>query len=499
MLEKVALHQTQYRTPGVTPDARGVLLGQRGVVLFPSVDRLVAFLRAYSDQLSLDDLIPTVEIKRLKTPLNAREIMLSIESESSYRMDSVAGIAKLAGGLIFTGTARHFVKYRDATAPLGYDVLELIDNPSDVILYHDTFQQEYVIERDLKLVELLFRLTPHRIPTGRDDAPAELLWASVEMGLAPQVMSYLFRWRVEATAAVAEWAPASAFDDQGKRLHILRLENVPARIVRLLEEVPGVHLFEPRGPRAAVERGFDHPVELRSCGSIFPSDTLYLFTGAGDVLVVDPLPAFAPIRSLVGARLVAGQADLRLPAQSGEASPKLRVPLTLAHSSDPWRRVTATVIPLAQTEWLARILYALPPETLESLSLAKSEGDIYLLSPKGIEGVPLGVFFSEAAPRIFVPAGMKLIPSVSPVVLQELVAQMKKPGYTFFRPDKRQPVVLPPESVGPLTRAAIAGLAGEHIAATALSVEDEPLPLLHYDDARRFPLRGVVKEESKGS
>jgi hypothetical protein len=109
----------------VSPDSRGVVLGQRGVVLFPSLDRLVAFLRAYSDEGSLDELLPSMEVRRLVTPLKTRELMLSMQAESSYRMDRIASVARLAGGLVFTGTSRHFVKYRDAASPLGYDVQEL--------------------------------------------------------------------------------------------------------------------------------------------------------------------------------------------------------------------------------------------------------------------------------------------------------------------------------------------------------------------------------------
>jgi len=151
VLERAALHQTRFRTPGVTPDARGVVLGQRGVVLFPSIDRVVAFLRAYGEDSTLDDLVPSLEIRRLVTPLKTREVMLSVASESSYRMDRIAGFAKLAGGLVFTGTSRHFVKYRDAGSPLGYDVGELADDNADVVLYHDAFEQPYAFEREIPL------------------------------------------------------------------------------------------------------------------------------------------------------------------------------------------------------------------------------------------------------------------------------------------------------------------------------------------------------------
>ncbi len=149
MLERAALHQTRFRTPGVSPDARGVVLGQKGVVLFASLDRLVAFLRAYGDEGSLDEILPSLEIRRVVTSLRTREILLFVQAESSYRMDRIAGVAKLVGGLCFTGTSRHFVKYRDAASPLGYDVERLLDEGADVVLYHDTFRQAYQLEREI--------------------------------------------------------------------------------------------------------------------------------------------------------------------------------------------------------------------------------------------------------------------------------------------------------------------------------------------------------------
>src|SRR5687768_10833837 len=98
MLERAALHQTRFRTPGVAPDARGVVLGQKALILFSSLERLVSFLRGYGDDGSLDELLPSMQIRTVITPLRAREVLLSVQAESSYRMDRIAGIAKLAQG-----------------------------------------------------------------------------------------------------------------------------------------------------------------------------------------------------------------------------------------------------------------------------------------------------------------------------------------------------------------------------------------------------------------
>ena len=50
-----------------------------------------------------------------------REVAFEFAAESSDRMDRIADTARLVGGFAFTGTSRHFVQYRDAAAPFGYD------------------------------------------------------------------------------------------------------------------------------------------------------------------------------------------------------------------------------------------------------------------------------------------------------------------------------------------------------------------------------------------
>ena len=54
LLERVVLNQNRFRVPGVAPDARGAVLGQKGLLLFPSIDRVVGFFRVYSEESSID-------------------------------------------------------------------------------------------------------------------------------------------------------------------------------------------------------------------------------------------------------------------------------------------------------------------------------------------------------------------------------------------------------------------------------------------------------------
>jgi hypothetical protein len=506
MLERAGLHQTRFRTPGVAPDARGVVLGEKGLVLFASLDRAVAFLRAYAAQATLDELVPSLLIRRVVTPLRAREIVVTFAAESSYRMDRVAGIARLAGGLVFTGTSRHFVKYRDAASPLGYDVQQLVDG-GDLALYGDGFEQTYAVERDVPLLDLVLKLSPEPMPPGErmpeetspgkpGEAAHPRLLCTAETGIGHALVRYLFRWRVDARVALAEWATESAFDDGPRRAHLFDLRAVPARIVALLRGLPGVRLFVPSGDRVAVEYGYRHPIALDSIPSLFAADSLTLFRADAPAELLSPLPPFAPVRALVRADLAPAldAADATPAAQHARPGaappPAMALPLRLRPTGGPFRDVRATVVPAAHGEWLARMLYVLPPRTLAALRIAVTPERTYLLDPAGIEGVPLGTFYSELAPRIFVPAGTVIEPSVPADVLVDLV-EGRGDGYVFFHLDAPAPTVVPADAFGPVPRRALRRLAAASASASRLEAEDPGLPLLEYGANRTFPLRGI--------
>jgi hypothetical protein len=46
-LEHVAQGQSRFMTPGVAPDPRGVLLGRFCLLLFPTLEGVVSWLRLY--------------------------------------------------------------------------------------------------------------------------------------------------------------------------------------------------------------------------------------------------------------------------------------------------------------------------------------------------------------------------------------------------------------------------------------------------------------------
>ncbi len=497
-LERAALHQTRFRTPGVHPDARGVVLGQKGLVLFPSLDRVVAFFRAYGDEGSLDEILTSLTIQRVVSALKTREIVVTLGAESSYRMDRVAAVARLAGGDVFTGTQRHFVKYRDAVSPLGYDIAQVADSKADVLVYHDAYRQAYNVERDVPFRDLVLKLTPYRLPP-TERSTATRLFVTAETGLGHALVGYLFRWRAKARVALAEWPSTSAFDERPRRLHVFEIDDVQPRIVALLRTLPGVNVFEPLGGTLGVEMGYRHPISLESCQSLFAGGSLTLFRGDGQVTIVEPLPPFAPVRTLVRTPMSVDGGESAELARGVGATQPVAVALRLAPSIAPPRNVVATVLPASQREWLAKLLYVMPPRALESVRLAVGAESLYLLDSNGIDGVPLGRFFSEVAHRIYVPTGMTLVPAIQPAVLEDMLAQQRG-NHIFFEADGVAPNVVPDASFAPLSRSILRELSGTVVHAEMPGRVDPALPFLSYGPELRFPLWGAPgRDEGAGA
>lgn len=413
MLDRIALHQTRLRTPGLGLDAKGVALGQKGLILLPSIDRLVALLSVYTREHSLEDLMPSLEIHVVRSKLGTREMTLQFAAESSDRMDRMAETARLVGGFTFTGTSRHFVQYRDAGAPFGYDASQLAATDAALALYHDKFTQAYDVDKPVDLRALLLRLMPHVDPSTADEAGVRFIVA--EQGLGPALVHYFVRSRVDGEVAVGEWPPASSFDEGLVRRYVMRVPDLPVRMRPLMQKTPGITTFLPAGPGVAVEVGYRHPVQLRAC-PVFDPAGLVLLRGRGDepwelprMPEMGDLRAFARVelRSTEGASL----------AESTALPEPVRVPLRVMPSPAPWKNVTATWIAPAEVPILRRLAYVLPRQTVARTSVAITAKGAFVRCATGIESIPLGTFFVEIHPGLYVPAGYEVTPAVSPEVL----------------------------------------------------------------------------------
>jgi hypothetical protein len=429
MLERVAVHQTRLRVPGVGLDASGVALGARGLVLLPSLDRLVAFLAVYSQDQSLEPLIESLRIEVARSKLGTREVVLSFAAGSSDRMDRVAEVARVVGGFVFTGTTRHYVQYRDLVAPFGYDALQIVATDAPIALYHGTFSQVYEVERTVELSRLLLSLTPHADPEA--SVASERVWVLAEPGLGPSLVYYFTRSQVPAEVGIAQWPPESSFDDTPVRRYLFLVGRLPQRMRPLLAHTPGIGVFDPSGPGVAVEHGFRHPVTLRSV-PVFSPRGLVLFRGAQAPLQIDPVPVMARLSSLQ-------QSDVALDrplAGAGRQGPAvdLKVPIRLLPSTAPRAGVAATFVPATELALLRHATYVLGRETLQSTRIAITERGAFLTASDGAEVLPIGHFYRRYHPHIFVPSGLDVVPPVAPELLFGLLGSPRE-EFVFLQAD----------------------------------------------------------------
>jgi FtsH ternary system domain X7 len=456
MLERVVLNQTRFNTPGVQPDNRGVLLGKQGALLFSSVDRLVGFFRVFCDESSMDDLLPKLKIHQVRSPLEAREFLVFFHAASSYLVDRAARIAGLFGGLAFTGSGKHYVKYRDNASPLGYDVDALHGERGDFVLYADTFTQAYTRVKDVGFDSLVFRLSLRAVP-GDDLADREVLWLTARRGLARSVLVYLWRNRVRIEASMLDATePAGAFREASSLL-LARVHDLPERIHALFTRVPGIELHRPVGENVVVQCGFRHPLRLESCAAIFDKARFYIFSGVRDAVdVLASAPPLVPAGDLIGGGFDLGERAEPRDAVAREPE-RVEVTLKLVPSARAQRRVTATLVPWSQADWLKRLVYALPPTMLAGYRVAAVAEGLFVVGEQGVDGVPLGQMFYEMAPSIYLPVGHEILPRVSREVLTDHVGGVAG-RYVVFPLGGEKPLALEHASFEALGRRALARL-----------------------------------------
>ncbi|HTJ47137.1 MAG TPA: hypothetical protein VL463_33780 [Kofleriaceae bacterium] len=490
-LEHVAQGQARFMTPGVAPDPRGVLLGRFAILLFPTLEGVVSWLRMYSSEASLDELATGLAIQRVRTPLASRELVVRIPAVSSYTCDRAARLAKLVGGSTFTGTAKHFVRYRDDRSPYGYDAVDVGAVPAgnDFVLHGDELSQSYRLEGEIPLATLVFRLSVRQVPGAKRlsiDDRVELLLA-VQRGLGDGLIRYLWRNKIDAEVGLVSPKAGSAFEEQGRSYLLFRVRNLPERILELFLGTPGIDVFRPVSSSAAVAVGWAHPIDLASCASIFPPETFHLFF-SGDR--VDALPG--PLQLSRIADLTRIDLELEKPKdpqqQTAKPADPVAVPLRLAPALGPPRRVTGALIPLSQAAWLKRLVFLLPPPSLRGHRIAVTDRGIVVVGSEGVDVIPLGQLLCELAPGLLVPLGMDVVPRVSPDVLAKSLGHAA--GVLTVLPAGAAPFQVAETALVPLERRAIAKIEVERAEATDVSADAAADPDLVNDPVGRFALWG---------
>jgi hypothetical protein len=443
MVQRIALGQGRFNLPGLTADARGAVIGRQLGARFAAVDRLVSFLRLLSAEQSLDDLQPGLRIVYARGGAGTREAIVLLPASAELG-EVVAHAARLAGGQVFTGAGKHLVQFRDARAPLGYDVDALADLPGDLVLYGAEQTIPYRIESELPLGRLLLRLSLVRLHGRSARLPESAIFVTARRGLGTVVAGLLHRAGsyggeaangLRAAAALCESAAATAFSP-GATFWVFRIERLPPRLLKLLSTTPGLELYVPVTDNVAVAAGYRHPIHLESCRTSFAGDRLHLFSPRG-VTEVAPYPTFAAIEDLIRIRAPSPEIIERREAAPG-GRPDLAVPLRLDPGGDP-RRPVAALVPWGQAVWLQRLVYALPPTALRAYRVALLKRGVLVRAADVLDGLPFGTLYQLAAPEVLVPLGMQIRPAASPQLLAERLGATD--GAMVLFPDRVGPPV----------------------------------------------------------
>lgn len=486
LLEPVAAGQTRFRMQGLASDARGIAVGREALIVFESLDRLVAFLGAFSSEGSLDDLLPSMTLERARRESGGMVLLMRCEASEGYALDRLARLAGATRSQLYAGSGSVFVRSRDARAPFGHDLAQplavlLAETGVDtsrgsglaadevLVVDHEFLSRMRASER-IDPVELISRLALRRVPLplrGLASDPdlgglREMALVLVAPGVADRVLAYL--WRKEIAMAGVR---VGLGDDRRASL-LLRLRQPPPRVLDVLLPIPGVELLVPVSPRAAVEVGYQHPINLASASTCLPGDEMYLFRGRADrVERIDGAPRFVD-----GRHLVASEVRLREHDPEGmrvlEAS-RLRIDLRLRPSPSQAREPRATLVEWAQIETLRRMIYLVPPSALAAARIVPLLEGLLVLGGARVgrgEGrgitvgalIPLGQRLVEVAPGVLVPEGHELWPRVRPSLVRELLRVEGDDQVVFLAADQ-PPVHLPASAMLPLDAAAIGTLA----------------------------------------
>src|SRR5688572_5859778 len=208
LLEPVAAGQTRFRMQGLSPDARGIAVGRELLVVFPTLERLIAFLGAYSDEASLDDLVPTMTLEHAQRDGGGHAILLRCAAGDGYMVDRLARLGTSTRGQLYVGGGSVFVRWREREAPFGYDLTAPITPGAEriAVVDVDVAAAYRTIDR-MDPVELIQRLQLRAVPlplTGLANDPElaglkDLALVLVAPGLAARTLRYL--WRLETPMA----------------------------------------------------------------------------------------------------------------------------------------------------------------------------------------------------------------------------------------------------------------------------------------------------------
>lgn len=527
MLEPVARNKLSFRVLGLFQDGRGVVVGQAAAILLLSVERVVSMLRLLSEELSLDDLLPTLRIDVVENMLRASSYLLSVQTSDSQLLDRVARLARLVGAPLCVGSSPHFVAYRDERAPLGYDAQPLAE-PGDLTLYTPAFVQPYRRVRELRLTQLIAQLQLLPLPGGlraalsqpaldgieqKPASPSEL-YLTCGRGLSEPILRALWQHGTDAELLVPDSLPRPDVLEGEQRSHdpLIRMSSPPVELLLRLSSLPTVRVLRPEGVGILIELGFAHPLRLSSLQSLFPSADLLLFYGGARGFVRAKTPSRIPLVRLISPTLtIDKQADGSATERPVPLHPFLLTtatskPLPIAISlrlgqrpgGSTSRPPTATLIPWHRLATLLRLFGLLSGDALWSLRAVGLPSGLFVFGNDSVQHLVSGQLLDEPAPLLFVPRSHQLLPELPPEQLRSLLSQGEDQLIVFL-PGDAQPLSVSRSHSQPLSLKLLSGLASKQgVALMPGSTQPVEATQLDYEPLSFFstmPLWGLSRSK----
>ena len=386
--------------PGLTRDAQQIAVAARGFIRLDNVaddhrfGQLVRLLGPLTQILKLPDQIQVAQ------PVGSREYLVHLdpgagEADWAAVYDGAAAAARCAGGRLYIGAGRHYVQYRDARAPRGYDVPGFQPPPdSDGLWLIDRRGSHRIAAPRLPRVDAA-RLCL-RVPLVSDPPPQglEKVHALAPAPLGRLLTRYLrghgMRYRLalvqadERELVLLEVTPHSGAPS-GPAL--------PAFVLDYLSGFPRVALlcdaYEDARRRVLVQWRHRYPLVLPHVAEAFPPDQLVLLmTGEHASLAIHPAPTFFADDQMT--RLHGPPRPVQAASGSITGRAPWELPVLLRPDRNPAPPIQALVLSPRELGWLRQLVYRLPRDSFRALRLFPGEPAVLLSDDGPIEGVPFG-------------------------------------------------------------------------------------------------------------
>lgn len=429
MIRPVALGQTRFALPDFSADHGGVAWGPGAYVVLPTASHLVGFLRSLSREQPLTVALGTPRLWAARLDAGGQVIVISFESRGTHPLDRAAALCRIQGGQLYTGNDQHAVRYRDAGAPLGYDVEHLGQAGEGEVLLYDR-----PVGRRLRDARVLSfdRLVRHLALTRRDrPEPHPDLYVHVPAVLSARLARLLLGRGAQVRMALlqrTEASPVMGFRPSDGSV-LLEAWQVPDGLLALLRGQPRTRLYRRVHERFFVESGREHPLDLASADRLIEGDAWLFFHGdRGEVDEVSPVSAWADASDVVGqhrfdlegqtASMVAADSDLL-----GELAPSTGWGLRLIPRATTQGPVVGRLL-VGERElgWLARLVYLAPPSALAGCRFVAWRGGAVVLGEDSgdLLPLPIGRPIRRLASRLYGPANAEVRPRVSAEWLDEV-------------------------------------------------------------------------------